>query len=80
MLKYGLVKKYINENPDVNFGDRLREGFVNQYSDLAKLYESDELFNELWDFACGYSSDFGIKAAGLSVLTYFFQICDVFES
>jgi len=80
MLQYGLVKKYINENPDVNFGDRLREGFVNQYSDLAKLYEGDELFNELWDFASGYSSEFSIKAAGLSVLTYFFQICDVFES
>lgn len=80
MLQYGLVKKYINENPDVNFGVRLRDGFINKYVELTSLHQSDELFNELWDFASGYSNDFSVKAAGLSVLTYFFQICDVFES
>lgn len=80
MLQYSLVKRYINENPDINFGERLRDGFVKKYLEISELHESDDLFNELWDFANGYSSDFSTKAAGLSVLTYFFQICDVFES
>lgn len=80
MLQYGLVKRYINENPDIIFGERLRDGFVIKYLEISELYTGDDLFNELWDFASGYSSEFSIKAAGLSVLTYFFQVCDVFES
>jgi len=31
------------------------------------------------DFASNYSSDFRQTTAGLSVLAYFFEKCDVFE-
>jgi hypothetical protein len=41
--------------------------------------EGDALFYELWNFSSDYSPDFGIRAAGLSVLTYFFDKCEVFE-
>ena len=79
MLKTGEVKKFLNEMPDIHFPNRLRVGFVYKYLDLKKQYYGDELFYELWEFASGHSNDFKIKAAGLAVLTYFFELCDVFE-
>ena len=41
--------------------------------------DNDEIFDELWDFASGKQSDFSYKAAGLGILTYFFEKCEVFE-
>ena len=41
--------------------------------------DNDEIFDELWDFASGKKSDFSYKAAGLGILTYFFEKCEVFE-
>lgn len=38
-----------------------------------------EIFDELKNFACGYSSEFSYIAAGLGILTYFFEKCEVFE-
>lgn len=80
MLKIKLVKKYIDKNPDVNFGERLKQGFVNKYLELKKSdKDGDELFLDLFTFASNNSTDFKRKAAGLAVLTYFFETCEVFE-
>jgi len=85
LLKIGLIQRhqvaeYLNKNPDVNFSERLRAGFIKQYQELKQKGESkDELFYSLFEFASNNSSDFKIKAAGLAVLTYFFEICDIFE-
>jgi hypothetical protein len=80
MLQVKQVKSYLNKNPDIQFAERLRAGFVSKYRDIKKEgLEGDALFYELLDFASGSSSDFLTEAAGLSVLTYFFDICEVFE-
>jgi len=80
LIKFPLVKNFINEFPDISFGDRLRTIFIEQYNELKVDYSNDSLFYALWDFASGFTNDFKLRSAGLTVLTYFFQQCDVFES
>lgn len=80
MLQSKLVKDYLNRNPDIEFSDRLRAGFVRKYQELVVSgLERDGLFYGLFDFATQNSLEPGIRAAGLAVLTHFFQICEVFE-
>ena len=74
------VQDYLNRNPDPRFAERLRAGFVRQYESLkAQGVSGDDLFYALLDFARGNHSDFKYQAAGLKVLAYFFEICEVFE-
>jgi len=85
LLRLGLiqvneVKDFINQHPDTDYSERLRNGFVSQYEELKKEgYSDDALFYEMLDFAGNSSGDFNSKAAGLAVLTYFFEQCEVFE-
>lgn len=80
MLKSKLVAQYIQQQPDINFGERLKKGFVDRYLGLKSSgVEGDELFLDLFDFASNNSSSFKEKAAALAVLTYFFETCEVFE-
>lgn len=80
MLQSKLVKDYLNRNPDIEFSDRLRAGFVRKYQELVTTgLERDGLFYGLFDFATQNSPEPEIRAAGLAVLTHFFQICEVFE-
>jgi len=80
MLKTKLVKEYIDRSLDINFGERLKQGFVNKYLELKNSgITGDELFLVLFDFASNGSSDFKKQAAALAVLTYFFETCEVFE-
>ena len=80
MLKSKLVSQYITQQPDVNFGERLKKGFVDKYLELKNTGMSgEEIFLELFEFASNGSSDFKKRAAALAVLTYFFETCEVFE-
>jgi hypothetical protein len=65
---------------DPKFPERLKAGFIEQYDkDKQKGLNGDALFESLFDFASGYSSEFRQRAAGLAVLVYLFQLCEVFE-
>ena len=81
MVQVRLVEKYLNSNPDIRFASRLKAGFVNKYITLKQEgLDGDALFYELLDFASNNSIDFKEKTAGLSVLSYFFERCEVFET
>jgi len=66
---------------DVGFPERLKAGFVEEYN---RLWEdglrSDDLFESLRVFSAMGSSDFKQQAAGLAVLCYLFEKCEVFQS
>ena len=81
MTQVQQVGHFINRCPDIEFGERLKQGFVLEYLRLIEEDElsGDELFDALLSFASGGSNDFKQKAAGLSVLTYMFEKCEVFE-
>jgi len=80
MIGVQQAKEYFIKNPDPQFLERLRSRFVTKYKDLKKQnLNGDALFYDLLEFAYRGSNDFKERAAGLTVLTYFFEICEVFE-
>jgi len=65
---------------DSHFPERLKTGFVTHYNEfLQQGIQGDALFEALHDFASSGSSRFERQAAGLGVLCYLFQKCEVFE-
>lgn len=75
------VAHFIDNCPDLEFGERLKQGFVSEYEKLRNEdgLKGDDLFNALLEFASGDSNDFKNRAAGLTVLVYLFEKCEVFE-
>ncbi len=76
------VKKYVDHVAliDVDFPERLKSGFAEQYNTLrAQGLSGDTLFFALRDFASKGSIEFTDQAAALSILSYLFQNCEVFE-
>lgn len=77
-----LIKNYINRLTSINmsFEQNLRNAFINKYLKLKQEnILGDEIFIKLWDFAkCNNESNI-INAAALSVVSYFFLECDIFE-
>lgn len=86
LIKIGLMKRYdvsdyLNNNPDIEFSDRLRAGIIEKYTQLKDQgYTADELFHELLIFASRGNHDIRMQSAALAVLSYYFEICDIFES
>jgi len=78
-VKY--VAKFIENFPDIEFGTRLRNGFISEYEKIRgeQGLKGDDLFDELVQFASGGSGNGKLRAAGLSVLVYLFEKCEVFE-
>jgi hypothetical protein len=62
------------------FPERLKAGFTQEYNGLVQEGEGgDDLFDLLVEFASRGLSDLRQRAAGLAVLTYLFEKCEVFE-
>jgi hypothetical protein len=65
---------------DPDFPQRLKAGFVSEYNRLrASGLWGDALFLDLCNFSSGGSQEIKRKAAGLTVLAYLFECCEVFE-
>ncbi len=63
-----------------DFAERLKAGFIAEYrTQRASGVEGDALFEALRRFAAGRRPDFRYQAAGLAVLVYLFEKCEVFE-
>ena len=83
MSKAKEVASFINHIAliDIDFPERVKNGFSEQYNQFrAHGVEGDELFSLMHQYASGYSSDFKRQAAGLAMLVYLFEKCEVFES
>lgn len=66
---------------DAEFPEVLKAGFVQEYQRLrAQGVTGDGLFEALREFASQRRRDFRIQAAGLAVLAYLFEACEVFET
>lgn len=81
LTKVVQVKQYINSHHDIQFAERLVNGFIKEYNRLKYVenFEADDLFLNLLDFSANHKTEFVYKAAGLSVLSYLFEKCEVFE-
>lgn len=87
LLRLGLskiteVKSFVEQVSvrDGTFPTRLRNGFSKEYKNLRNSgLSGDSLFEAMRNFAIGGHLEFVEQAAGLAVLTYFFEMCEVFE-
>lgn len=78
------VDKYIKivaaAQPDDNFPERLKAGFLEEYNRLVRLKcEGDSLFEGMCSFAQKGMKRQVDKTAGLAVLIHFFETCEVFK-
>jgi hypothetical protein len=77
------VRHLIENNAKINFPDvpeRLKSSFKIEYLKLVKEgIKGDDLFNSLHKFASCNNTEPRWQLAGLAVLCYFFETCDVFE-
>jgi len=65
---------------DTKFAEKLLAPLLKQYDMLkADGLNSDLIFNDLIQFACGNSLDFSKQSAGLALIVYFFERCEIFE-
>jgi hypothetical protein len=65
---------------DMKFPERLRAGLLAEYDRLRKEgITGDPLFESMVVFASSGSLSLPDQAAGLAVLGYFFEICEIFE-
>lgn len=65
---------------DPDFPERLKSGFVAEYRRLVEVgVGGDSLFSALTSFAASGHGEFRFQAAGLIVLAYLFEKCEVFE-
>jgi hypothetical protein len=80
LLSVSRIGEYLNNHPDPSFADKLTSIFVERYFAL-KNEDTDpvSIFNALWEFACNGHEDYSYRSAGLAILVYFFEKCEVFE-
>lgn len=80
MSRVGEVTGYLDRHPDVQFGARLNAGFVDEYTRQKQGgLSGDALFMSLWKYTAGSGAEELRRAAGLTVLAYLFETCEVFE-
>ncbi|MFW8566970.1 HNH endonuclease [Orrella sp. 11846] len=83
LMSLTTVSDYIEAEAqqDPDFPGRLKAGFLEHYCYLRKVgHKSDELFELMCDFSQRGMCRQADRTAGLAVLIYLFEICDVFES
>jgi hypothetical protein len=69
----------MKEKVDSGYADRLATEFMTKYHEHRnKQLSPDANFQALWEFACPGGAPH-VAAAGLIVLTYLFERCEVFE-
>ena len=77
-----LVKKYVNHQAQIDpwYPERLLSPLVTRYNELRQsTSNSDHIFNDMRQFASGNSTEFELQSAGLVLIVYFFELCDLFE-
>ena len=76
------VAEYVTQEAknDADFPMRLKAGFLEKYHSLYREgHKGDELFELMCAFSQRGLQSQSTKTAGLAVLIYLFEICDVFE-
>jgi hypothetical protein len=77
--KSGLVDAFFRKSARPDLGERIAEAFRERYAELKSLgLPPDTIFKHLQDYA-GMSGEPKRQGAALSVLSYFFDNCDIFE-
>lgn len=82
LIQSSQVGEYVQmaTGQDSDFILRLTWGFVSEYLEYRRQgFERDALFAEMMRFSTHGRSDFRYQCAGLAILVYLFERCEVFE-
>ncbi|RSZ38217.1 MULTISPECIES: HNH endonuclease [unclassified Variovorax] len=82
LMSRATVSAYVEAEAqlDADFPERLKAGFLAEYYSLRQRgHKGDELFELMCSFAQRGVKSQADRTAGLAVLVYLFEICDVFE-
>jgi hypothetical protein len=75
-----IVRQYLNDEPFLGIASKLQSKFVSLYLEAKhKGSVGNALFYELWDLSSGYSVEGTIRAGALVMISYYFELCEVFE-
>lgn len=83
LIRVSQVGRYIEyqEAIEDSYSRRLLSRLLARYGELKPTrLESNAIFAGMRQFACGYSADIDFQLAGLALIVYFFERCDLFES
>lgn len=76
-----VVEEYFGAHYDPTLGERVAAGYRAEYVRLRREgWGPDGIFARLVDFSGGASAESGQAAAVYTILAYFFERCDIFES
>jgi len=74
------IEDYFNRHPDPSFVDKITGYMSFKYKELkGNNLNSVDIFYALWGVACGNNTEPNYEAAGLAIVVYFFEKCEVFE-
>lgn len=82
MVKAKEVESFIRDASKLSsdFPERVSQGFVTKYNSLVEEgLRGDSLFEAMHEFSATGYTDFDHQSAGLAVLVYLFEKCEVFE-
>ena len=82
LLQVKQVQQFVQDMSalDTTFVAKLTSGFVDEYQQLrSEGIEGDSLFNEMQLFSAHWRTAPLHQGAGLAVLVYLFERCEVFE-
>ena len=78
--KEALVQQYLRRTPNADLGEPIAEAFRRRYATLqGEGLSPDEIFGRLQEYAGATQGSPKRQVAGLAVLSYFFERCDIFE-
>jgi hypothetical protein len=79
--KESLLRDYFAKGPNVTKGEQIAQHFRHYYRELKEAaFSGDEIYRRLQDYAGGMKGEPKEQAAVLTVLTYYFNTCDIFEN
>lgn len=80
LLQSSQIEDFLNKNAEMDYASKIRNYFVSTYLELKSTgLEADELFYALWNKVNRTNSEAKYLASALSVLAYYFYLCEVFE-
>lgn len=83
LIKAKEVQQFVEQAStlDPTFPTRLKATFLQEYKRLKdeESLSGDSLFEAIHQFASPSTKAFEYQAAGLAVVTYLFEKCDIFE-
>jgi hypothetical protein len=78
-----LVEDYLNRHPDSEYSARIAQALTNEYRRIIipGTVDPDDVFLKLVRYATSKDTAGSTKSfwAGIGIITYYFQLCDIFE-